>query len=184
MAPKGLFTNLDTHIYLLLPASLWTKKLIYLAITTNFLFLCKVRYLLFDDGKVRGVELFSGLNVFDGDKRHESKESLVGALVVNIRQKDSQIWVECLQIEVDLVVAHIGGLLGGRVVDDLADGERVDGPGPAGGDPAHVAHGSGAVGEAVSAVDGVVHEPGDAVLVAVHAHAVPASQDVLVAYGL
>ena len=82
------------------------------------------------------------------------------------------------------MVAHVGGLLGGCVVDDLADVERVDGPGPVGGDPAHVAHGSGTVGEAISAMDGVVHEAGDAVLVPVHAHAVPASQDVFVAYGL
>ena len=62
----------------------------------NFLSLYKVRILFFDDGKVRGVELFAGLNVFDGDKRYESKESLVGALVVNIRQKQSQILVEGL----------------------------------------------------------------------------------------
>ena len=96
MALKGLFTNLDTHIYLLLPASLWTKKLIFLAITISCSCEECVHFLFFDDGKVRGVELFAGLNVFDGDKRYESKESLVGALVVNIRQKHSQIWVEGL----------------------------------------------------------------------------------------
>ena len=143
-----------------------------------------MRILFFNYGKVRGVELFAGLNVSDGYERYESKVPLVGALVVNIWQKHSQIWVECLQIEVELMIADVGGLLGGCVVDDLADVERVDGLGPVGGDPAHVAHGSGAVGEAISAVNGVVHEPGDAVLVPVHAHAIPASQDVLVAYGL
>ena len=82
------------------------------------------------------------------------------------------------------MVADVSGLLGGCVIDDLADIERVHGLGSLGGDPAHVAHGSGTVGEAIPAMDGVVHEAGDAMLVPVHAHSVPASQDVLVAYGL
>ena len=82
------------------------------------------------------------------------------------------------------MVSHVGGVFVGRVVDDLADVERVHGSGPTGGDPAHVANWPGAVSETISAMNGVVHEAGDAVLVPVHAHAIPAAQDVFVAYGL
>ena len=42
-----------------------------------------------DDGKIRRVELFAGLYVSDSDERHEAKVPLVGALVVNVWEKDS-----------------------------------------------------------------------------------------------
>ena len=80
------------------------------------------------------------------------------------------------------MVADVDCLLGRRVVHDLADVEWVYGRHSVGGDPAHVAHGSGAVRETVPGVDRVVDESGDAALVAVDAYAVSTPQDVLVSY--
>ena len=80
------------------------------------------------------------------------------------------------------MVVYVDGLLVRRVVYDLTDVERIHRPFPVGRDPAHVAHGSGAVREPISAMNRVIHVPGDAVLVSVHAHAISTSQNVFVTY--
>ena len=82
------------------------------------------------------------------------------------------------------MVANVDGFFGGRVIYDLTDVERVYRADPVGRDPAHVAHGPCAIREPISAMNRVVYEPGDAVLVSVHAHAISTSQNVLVTYRL
>ena len=80
------------------------------------------------------------------------------------------------------MVVYVDGLLVRRVVYDLTDVERIHRPFPVGRDPAHVAHGSGAIRETIPGVNRVVDETGDAALVPVDAYTISTPQDVLVSY--